>query len=122
VLRYWRYLPAVDRYHVRRHRSQQRFEAARPGSDGSLAFVRYAVGARTVADGAHKLGRFDAIIHNAGIGYRQVHRVETEPGIPNIFAINVLAPYILTALIERPARLIYVSSGMHRGVRPRIDD
>jgi hypothetical protein len=34
----------------------------------------------------------------------------------------VLAPYILTALIQRPDRLVYVSSGMHHGVRPRLDD
>jgi NAD(P)-dependent dehydrogenase (short-subunit alcohol dehydrogenase family) len=39
-----------------------------------------------------------------------------------VFAVNVLAPYILTALIERPKRLVYLSSGMHRGVRPRMDD
>jgi NAD(P)-dependent dehydrogenase (short-subunit alcohol dehydrogenase family) len=79
-------------------------------------------GAKTVADEANKLGRFDAIIHNAGIGYRAVRRVETEPGVPNVFAVNVLAPYILTAMIERPRRLVYLSSGMHRGVRPRMDD
>jgi NAD(P)-dependent dehydrogenase (short-subunit alcohol dehydrogenase family) len=48
--------------------------------------------------------------------------VETEPGVPSIFAVNVLAPYILTALIERPDRLVYVSSGMHHGVRLSIDD
>ena len=71
---------------------------------------------------ANKLGPFDVIIHNAGIGYRQTQRVETEPGVPDIFAVNVLAPYILTALIERPKRLIYVSSGMHQGVRPAMDD
>jgi len=40
-----------------------------------------------------------------------------EPGVPSVFAVNVLAPYILTALIERPKRLVYLSSGMHRGVR-----
>ena len=45
-----------------------------------------------------------------------------EPGVPSVFAVNVLAPYILTALIERPKRLVYLSSGMHRGVRPRLDD
>ena len=45
-----------------------------------------------------------------------------EPGVPSVFAVNVLAPYILTALIERPQRLVYLSSGMHRGVRPRMDD
>jgi len=42
--------------------------------------------------------------------------------VPNVFAVNVLALYILTALIERPDRLIYVSSGMHQGVRPQMDD
>ena len=79
-------------------------------------------GARTVAEAINKLGRFDAVIHNAGIGYRETQRVETEPGVPSVFAVNVLAPYILTALIETPGRLVYVSSGMHRGVRPRMDD
>jgi hypothetical protein len=34
----------------------------------------------------------------------------------------VLAPYILTALIERPKRLVYLSSGLLRGVRVRMDD
>ena len=54
------------------------------------------------------------MIHNAGVGYRETRRVETEPGVPSIFAVNVLAPYILTVLIERPDRLVYLSSGMHR--------
>jgi NAD(P)-dependent dehydrogenase (short-subunit alcohol dehydrogenase family) len=79
-------------------------------------------GARAVAEAVNRLGRFDAVIHNAGIGYRETRRVESEPGVPSIFAVNVLAPYILTALIERPQRLIYVSSGMHHGVRPRMGD
>jgi NAD(P)-dependent dehydrogenase (short-subunit alcohol dehydrogenase family) len=78
-------------------------------------------GAPTVADQVNKLGRFDAVIHNAGIGYRE-GRVETEPGVPRVFAVNVLAPYILTALIERPDRLVYVSSGMHRSIPPRMND
>jgi NAD(P)-dependent dehydrogenase (short-subunit alcohol dehydrogenase family) len=78
-------------------------------------------GAKTVADQVNKLGRFDAVIHNAGIGYRE-GRVEIEPGVSGVFAVNVLAPYILTALIEKPGRLVYVSSGTHRGVRPRMDD
>jgi NAD(P)-dependent dehydrogenase (short-subunit alcohol dehydrogenase family) len=96
--------------------------AAAPGArgvvSGDLATI---AGARTVADEVNKLGRFDAVIHNAGVGYRE-GRIETEPGVPTVFAVNVLAPYILTARIERPNRLVYVSSGMHRGVRPRMDD
>jgi NAD(P)-dependent dehydrogenase (short-subunit alcohol dehydrogenase family) len=78
-------------------------------------------GARRVSEEVNKLGRFDAVIHNAGIGYRD-GRAETEPGIPSVFAVNVLAPYILTALIERPKRLVYLSSGMHRGVCLRMDE
>jgi len=39
-----------------------------------------------------------------------------------VFAVNVLAPYVLTALITRPARLIYLSSGMHHGTQPNLDD
>jgi NAD(P)-dependent dehydrogenase (short-subunit alcohol dehydrogenase family) len=96
--------------------------AAAPGARGVVSGdLSTITGTRTVADEANKLGRFDAVIHNAGIGYRE-GRVETEPGVPTVFAVNVLAPYILTALIERPPRLVYVSSGMHRGVRPRMDD
>jgi NAD(P)-dependent dehydrogenase (short-subunit alcohol dehydrogenase family) len=96
--------------------------AAAPGAKGAVVGdLSTIAGARTVADEVNQLGRFDAVIHNAGIGYREP-RVETEPGIPVIFAVNVLAAYILTALIERPDRLIYLGSGMHRGVQPRIDD
>lgn len=92
---------------------------ARGAVSGDLSTI---AGATAVADAVNKLGRFDAVIHNAGVGYRQTRRVETEPGVPAMFAVNVLAPYILTALIERPDRLVYVSSGTHHGVRPRMDD
>ena len=96
--------------------------AAAPGARGVVSGdLSTIAGARTVADQVNKLGRFDAVIHNAGIGSRE-RRVETEPGVPSVFAVNVLAPYILTALIERPTRLVYISSGMHRGVHPRMDD
>ena len=91
---------------------------ARGAVTGDLSTID---GARIVADQVNNLGRFDAVIHNAGVGYRE-GRVEREPGVPSVFAVNVLAPYILTALIEKPARLVYVSSGTHHGVRPRMDD
>jgi NAD(P)-dependent dehydrogenase (short-subunit alcohol dehydrogenase family) len=96
--------------------------AAAPGAQGVVSGdLSIIAAAKTVAEEVNKLGRFDAVIHNAGVGYRE-RRVEMEPGVPSIFAVNVLAPYILTALIERPKRLVYLSSGMHRGVRPRMDD
>jgi NAD(P)-dependent dehydrogenase (short-subunit alcohol dehydrogenase family) len=70
---------------------------------------------RSVADQVNALGRCDAVIHNAGIGYRERRRIATADGHEHVLAVNVLAPYLLTALIERPARLVYLSSGMHRG-------
>jgi NAD(P)-dependent dehydrogenase (short-subunit alcohol dehydrogenase family) len=77
---------------------------------------------RDVAKQANALGRFDAVIHNAGIGYREPRRIETVDGLPHVFAINVLAPYVLTASIGRPARLVYLSSGMHHGSRADLGD
>jgi NAD(P)-dependent dehydrogenase (short-subunit alcohol dehydrogenase family) len=67
------------------------------------------------------LGRYDAVIHNVGVGYREP-RIETVDGLSHVFAVNVLAPYLLTALIVPPRRLIYLSSGMHRGGDARLDD
>jgi NAD(P)-dependent dehydrogenase (short-subunit alcohol dehydrogenase family) len=79
-------------------------------------------GAREVGEQANALGRYDAVIHNAGIGYREPRRVETVDGLSHVFAVNVLAPYLLTALITPPRRLVYLSSGMHRGGNPDLDD
>ena len=61
------------------------------------------------------------MIHNAAVGLRE-RLVRTEEGLPHVFAINVLAPYVLTALIERPKRLVYMSSGMHRGANASLTD
>ncbi|HEV2400922.1 MAG TPA: SDR family NAD(P)-dependent oxidoreductase [Candidatus Sulfotelmatobacter sp.] len=78
---------------------------------GDLTSIRQT---RTVADQANELGIFDAVIHNAGVGYREARRIQTEDGLPREFAVNTLAPYILTALIHRPKRLVYLSSGLHQ--------
>jgi NAD(P)-dependent dehydrogenase (short-subunit alcohol dehydrogenase family) len=76
---------------------------------------------RSVTDQVNRLGRFDAVIHNAGVGYQERRR-DTADGLPHVFAINSLAPYVLTALIERPKRLVYLSSGMHRGAEANLQD
>jgi NAD(P)-dependent dehydrogenase (short-subunit alcohol dehydrogenase family) len=78
-------------------------------------------GARDVAAQVNALGRCDAVIHNAAVGYRETHRV-TADGVPHVFAINTLAPYVLTALIERPKRLVYLSSGLHHRAAANLDD
>jgi NAD(P)-dependent dehydrogenase (short-subunit alcohol dehydrogenase family) len=62
-----------------------------------------------VADQVNRLGRVDVVIHNAGV-YSG----------PQIVPVNVVAPYLLTVLIDRPQRLIYLSSGMHRGGRAEV--
>jgi NAD(P)-dependent dehydrogenase (short-subunit alcohol dehydrogenase family) len=77
---------------------------------------------RRVADQVNAWGRHAAIIHNAGVGYREAHRIDTVDGLSHVFAINVLAPYLLTALITPPDRLVYLSSGMHMGGDPRLHD
>ena len=77
---------------------------------------------KSVADQVNRLGRFDAVIHNAGIGYREPKLVKTVDGLPQLFAVNTLAPYLLTALITMPKRLVYLSSGMHYGAGSHLDD
>ncbi len=85
---------------------------------GDLASI---AATKDVAAQANALGRFDAIIHNAAVGFGESHRT-TADGAPHVFAINTLAPYILTALIERPKRLVYLSSGMHTRASANLDD
>jgi NAD(P)-dependent dehydrogenase (short-subunit alcohol dehydrogenase family) len=64
---------------------------------------------RAVAGQVNHLGRMDAVIHNAGVSTGR-----------QVLAVNVVAPYLLTALIHRPQRLVYLSSGMHRSGRPSL--
>jgi NAD(P)-dependent dehydrogenase (short-subunit alcohol dehydrogenase family) len=78
-------------------------------------------GAKGVAAEVNALGHFDAVIHNAAVGYREGHHV-TADDLPHVFAINTLSAYILTALIERPKRLVYLSSGMHHHADAHLDD
>jgi NAD(P)-dependent dehydrogenase (short-subunit alcohol dehydrogenase family) len=64
---------------------------------------------RGIAGDVNRLGRMDAVIHNAGV-YAG----------PQVLPVNIVAPYLLTALIDRPQRLVYLSSGEHRGGRPSL--
>jgi NAD(P)-dependent dehydrogenase (short-subunit alcohol dehydrogenase family) len=80
-----------------------------------------AVETRSVADQVNAIGRMDAVIHNAG-AYSTKGRSPTPEGHATIIAVNTLAPYMLTALIERPRRLVYLSSGMHRGGGASLHD
>jgi NAD(P)-dependent dehydrogenase (short-subunit alcohol dehydrogenase family) len=83
--------------------------------------LRSATETRRVADQVNAIGRMDTVIHNAGI-YRAPDRGPTPEGHAVILAVNTLAPFMLTALIERPDRLIYLSSGLHRGGEGSLRD
>jgi NAD(P)-dependent dehydrogenase (short-subunit alcohol dehydrogenase family) len=103
-----------DRHEVVVHtRNRDRLTAVRDLLDRGAAAV---VGdlsdlkeTRAVADQVNRLGRMDAVIHNAGV-YTG----------PHILPVNIVAPYLLTALIHRPQRLVYLSSSEHRSGRPSL--
>ncbi|MCG2623704.1 SDR family NAD(P)-dependent oxidoreductase [Arthrobacter sp. I2-34] len=76
---------------------------------------------RALASQVNGIGRMDAVIHNAGI-FLEPTRATTPEGHARTLAVNTLAPYLLTALMDRPERLIYLSSGMHRGAGDSLDD
>jgi NAD(P)-dependent dehydrogenase (short-subunit alcohol dehydrogenase family) len=89
-------------------------EVASRDSGIALGDLRSAAQTRSIADQVNGIGRMDAVIHNAGI-YMEASRGSSPVGHAGVLAVNTLAPYILTALIHRPARLVYLSSDLHRG-------
>ena len=109
--------------HARNSERGQHALAAVPGAEavviGDLSTIAQT---RSVAEQVNKLGSFDAVIHNAAVGYQEPRRIATEDGLPHVFAVNTLAPYILTALIKRPKRLVYLSSGLHQNGDDTLQD
>jgi NAD(P)-dependent dehydrogenase (short-subunit alcohol dehydrogenase family) len=105
-------------------RNQERAEqalAAVPGAErvlvgdlGSMAQTR---------ELAAQVGAVDAVVHNAGyLGRGAGPRPVTEDGLELTFAVNVIAPYLLTALVPRPERLVYFSSRLHTSGTTDLDD
>jgi NAD(P)-dependent dehydrogenase (short-subunit alcohol dehydrogenase family) len=76
---------------------------------------------KALAQKANALGTFDAVIHNAGVYQVPGDGVGPE-GLPVLLAVNTLAPYILTCLMNKPQRLVYLSSGMHLQGNSRLDN
>lgn len=109
--------------HARNAARGEQALAAVPGAEGVvIGDLSSMAQTRSVADQVNKLGAFDAVIHNAAVGYQEPRRVVTEDNLPQLFAVNTLAPYILTALIQRPKRLVYLSSGLHRNGDDTLKD
>jgi len=99
--------------HARNENRAQQALTNAPGAEsvvtGDLSNIEET---KQLASNVNALGKFDAVIHNAAV-YRA-------PG-EEIFTVNTLAPYILTCLIEKPNRLIYLSSDMHLGGRAKLE-
>lgn len=99
--------------HARNTARAQDAQGHAPGAEdvlvGDLANIEET---KQLAADANALGPFDAVIHNAGI-YRDSQE---------ILMVNTIAPYLLTCLIQRPKRLIYLSSGMHRQGRANLEN
>src|SRR3954471_21012931 len=96
-------------------------ELASRASGIVLGDLRSIAQTRSIADQVDGIGRMDAVIHNAGV-YTEASRGSSPEGHAGVLAVNTLAPYILTALIHRPDRLVYLSSGLHRGGEGSLRD
>jgi len=93
-----------------------------PGASGvAVGDLSLVTGIRQAAESATALGPYDAVIHNAGVGSAAA-RHQTADGCEQIFAVNVLGPYLLTALMPLPPRLVYLTSGLESAGRVHLDD
>ena len=109
--------------HARHEERGREAMAAVPGAEGVLlGDLSSLAETRALAEAANASGPFDAVIHNAAVGFREKRRIETVDGLAHVFAVNTLAPYVLTALMHRPRRLVYVSSELHRKGDATLDD
>ncbi|MCF2501299.1 MULTISPECIES: SDR family NAD(P)-dependent oxidoreductase [Dyadobacter] len=104
-----------------RNRERSKYGLAMvPGAEavltGDLSSIEETI---NLAAQVNRLGNFDAVIHNAGVYQVQESKL-TQDGLPPLFAINTIAPYILTCLIKEPKHLIYTSSGMHKQADPNL--
>jgi NAD(P)-dependent dehydrogenase (short-subunit alcohol dehydrogenase family) len=97
-------------------RNEKRGREALAKAPGAESVVTANLGSieetKQLASKVNATGTFDAVIHNAGV---------YQASAKEIFAVNTLAPYILTCLIEKPKRLIYLSSDMHLQGRSKLE-
>ena len=84
------------------------------GDLASLAQVR------ALADQVAAHGPLDLLVHNAGVWVRGKTPAASADGFETTFAVNVLAPHLLTTLLaeQLTRRLIWLGSGMAGSGRP----
>ncbi|KAK4550776.1 hypothetical protein LTR36_000355 [Oleoguttula mirabilis] len=108
--------------HARNSERAAQAQKAVPGAEdilvGDLSTI---AGSKELAERANKAGPWDAVVHNAGLGPSNGDH-KTADGFASTFAVNSLAPYILTCLMDKPKRLLYVSSSLHSGGDDSLKD
>jgi NAD(P)-dependent dehydrogenase (short-subunit alcohol dehydrogenase family) len=102
-------------------RAKQALDKAPGATDALTADLSSIEETKALATKANALGKFDAVIHNAGVYQLPKNSIGAE-GLPVLFAVNSLAPYMLTCLMHKPERLIYMSSGMHLQGNASLDN
>jgi NAD(P)-dependent dehydrogenase (short-subunit alcohol dehydrogenase family) len=108
--------------HARDDARAAHIRAVAPGGAGvAVGDVSVLDGMRAAAEAANALGPYDTVIHNVGVGGGAPQRL-TADGLELIFAVNVIAPYVLTALMPAPDRLVYLTSGREAEGLADLDD
>ncbi|KJR86817.1 daunorubicin C-13 ketoreductase [Sporothrix schenckii 1099-18] len=116
--------------HARNAKRARETEAACPGAEAVLTGDLCSIAeTKALAAQAQALletepgARYDAVIHNAGVYRGQDNAVSRDTGFPRLFVVNTLAPYILAVSMAAPLprRLIFISSSMHYGGRPKLE-
>ena len=100
--------------------------AGRPAPRLEVADLASMAQVRALAGRLAALKRIDVLVNNAGLmaGQRRV----TVDGYDEVFAVNHLAPFLLTGLLlgqltaSAPARVVTVASGAHTAARLDLDD
>ncbi|KAK4180465.1 hypothetical protein QBC36DRAFT_355152 [Triangularia setosa] len=106
-------------------RNAQRAEDTRKACPGTeivlIADLSSIEETKQLAKQASELGPYEAVIHNAGV-YTGMETVPGKSGLPTLFTVNKLAPYILTALMgpDTQKGLVFVSSELHAGGQPQL--
>ncbi len=123
-------LAIVARGEAKGRASAERIEAAGGGdAPVELLLANLTLQAqvrRLAAEALERFPRIDVLINNAGAMFQR--RQLTEDGVELSWALNHLAPFLLTTLLlERlqqsaPARVITTSSDAHRGAHIPFDD
>jgi NAD(P)-dependent dehydrogenase (short-subunit alcohol dehydrogenase family) len=109
--------------HARNDARAQHCRSSGPaGADVVVGDLASLLSTRAMAAELQRLGPLDVVVHNAGWASRDKTRPLTEDGLEQTFQVNLLAPFLLTAMLALPSRLVFVSSDSISRGAIRLDD